>query len=299
MFPIGRDYDRRTFDGKPVGRILPSATLDWERALLSDHAILMPIGCNSLRTILFNSWFQLISLLPFEPCCRREAVIKGLRRKRLSETMTRDKHRLMAFLCTNVVMLLLVKQNLAAQAVAKEVPATQLAELSRSIEDLSDRVSPAVVQVFASGFRVNPETGSSDAGLISKTRNVGSGVVMDAEGHVLTNAHVIAGAAAVEVALPALFEVNCLIPGGQTNLAPPPPPPPPPPPLKKNKTKWNTKVRIAVTAPGGALVVTRADVSQVHIQVLILVLGPPADWKLRIQLRKRSRWSSGAVGFGC
>jgi serine protease Do len=121
--------------------------------------------------------------------------------------MTREKHRLMAFLCTSVVMLLLVKQNLAAQAVAKEVPATRVAELSRSIEDLSDRVSPAVVQVFASGFRVNPETGSSDAGLISKTRNVGSGVVMDAEGHVLTNAHVIAGAAAVEVALPALFEV--------------------------------------------------------------------------------------------
>jgi serine protease Do len=55
---------------------------------------------------------------------------------------------------------------------------------------------------------VNPEGGASDPGLISKTRNVGSGVVMDAEGHVLTNAHVIQGAAAVEVALPALFEAG-------------------------------------------------------------------------------------------
>jgi len=77
MFPIGRDYDRRILDGKPVGRILPSATFDWARALSSDHAILMPIGCNSLRTILFNSWFQLIFLVLLEPCCQRKAVIKG------------------------------------------------------------------------------------------------------------------------------------------------------------------------------------------------------------------------------
>ena len=108
--------------------------------------------------------------------------------------------------CAIVLTTLLCAQSLLAQAGAKDAPSTRLAELSRSIEDLSDRVSPAVVQVFASGFRVNPEGGPSDPGLISKTRNVGSGVVMDSEGHVLTNAHVIAGAAAVEVALPALFE---------------------------------------------------------------------------------------------
>jgi len=39
--------------------------------------LLMPIGCNSLRTILFNSWFQLIFLVLLEPCCQRKAVIKG------------------------------------------------------------------------------------------------------------------------------------------------------------------------------------------------------------------------------
>jgi serine protease Do len=134
-------------------------------------------------------------------------VIKGLRRTRLIKMMTRDKHQLLTFVCAIVAMMLLLTQNLVAQA-AKDVPSTHLAELSRSIEDLSDRVSPAVVQVFASGFRVNPEGGPSDPGLISKTRNVGSGVVMDSEGHVLTNAHVIEGAAAVEVALPALFEAG-------------------------------------------------------------------------------------------
>jgi len=107
-----------------------------------------------------------------------------------------------------VAVTLLLPRGLFGQGSSSGAPSLTLAELSRSIEDLSDRVSPAVVQVFASGFRVNPEGGPSDPGLVSKTRNVGSGVVMDSDGHVLTNAHVIAGAAAVQVLLPALFEAG-------------------------------------------------------------------------------------------
>ncbi len=107
--------------------------------------------------------------------------------------ITREKRQRFVAQCAIALTTLLCTQSLLSQAGAKEVPSTRLAELSRSIEDLSDRVSPAVVQVFASGFRVNPEGGTSDPGLISKTRNVGSGVVMDSEGHVLTNAHVIEG----------------------------------------------------------------------------------------------------------
>jgi serine protease Do len=122
--------------------------------------------------------------------------------------MTREKRQRFAVHCAIVLTTLLWTQSLLPQGTAKDAASIRLAELSRSIEDLSDQVSPAVVQVFASGFRVNPEGGSSDPGLISKTRNVGSGVVMDSEGHVLTNAHVIAGAAAVEVVLPALFEAG-------------------------------------------------------------------------------------------
>ncbi len=122
--------------------------------------------------------------------------------------ITRQKRQRFVARCAIALTTLLCTQSLLSQTGVKEVPSTRLAELSRSIEDLSDRVSPAVVQVFASGFRVNPEGGTSDPGLISKTRNVGSGVVMDSEGHVLTNAHVIEGAAAVEVALPALFEAG-------------------------------------------------------------------------------------------
>ena len=119
--------------------------------------------------------------------------------------LTSDRRRLLAVIWA-ILQMTLLPAGLPRASRRQGGSSSRLAELSRSIEDLSDRVSPAVVQVFASGFRVNPDSSFSDPGLISKTRNVGSGVVMDSEGHVLTNAHVIAGAAAVEVLLPALFE---------------------------------------------------------------------------------------------
>ncbi|MCI0422915.1 MAG: trypsin-like peptidase domain-containing protein, partial [Acidobacteria bacterium] len=94
------------------------------------------------------------------------------------------------------------------QGTPKDGPSIKLAELSQSIEELSNRVCPAVVQVFSSGFRVNPEDGPSDPGLISKSRSVGSGVVLDSEGYIVTSAHVVEGAAAVEVLLPALLQAG-------------------------------------------------------------------------------------------
>ena len=81
-----------------------------------------------------------------------------------------------------------------------------LAELSRSVEELARRVSPAVVQVFSTGFRVNTTEEPSVMGLIDKTRSSGAGVLMDADGYLITNAHVVEGAAKVEVLLPELYD---------------------------------------------------------------------------------------------
>ena len=76
---------------------------------------------------------------------------------------------------------------------------TALVHLSRSFETLSERIGPAVVQIFATGYR--PATGLQSS-LLSKQRSGGSGVILDPEGYIVTNAHVIEGARRVQVLLP-------------------------------------------------------------------------------------------------
>jgi serine protease Do len=74
----------------------------------------------------------------------------------------------------------------------------ELAEFSRSLEQMIAQVSPAIVQVFVTGFAargVAPSTGD----LLSRERGTGSGVILDPEGYIVTNAHVVVGARRVQV----------------------------------------------------------------------------------------------------
>ena len=77
-----------------------------------------------------------------------------------------------------------------------------LSDLSRSLEQLVERVSPSVVQIFVTGY-VPPDsedqTASNEPAL---ERSTGSGVILDADGYILTNAHVVEYATRLEVELP-------------------------------------------------------------------------------------------------
>jgi serine protease Do len=74
-----------------------------------------------------------------------------------------------------------------------------LSEYSRSIRALTQRVSPAVVQVLVSGYGRGDEGQSETVSLITRQRSTGSGVVIDPEGYIITNAHVVRGAVRVRV----------------------------------------------------------------------------------------------------
>ena len=77
---------------------------------------------------------------------------------------------------------------------------SRLAELSDSFEALSERVSPAVVQIVATGFA--PLTsGASGQALYTRQQVGGSGVIVDPDGYVVTNGHVVDGAAQIRVRL--------------------------------------------------------------------------------------------------
>jgi serine protease Do len=74
-----------------------------------------------------------------------------------------------------------------------------LQQASGSIGTLVQRVSPSVVQISVTGYR--PVAGSNGDTALARTRSIGSGVIVDPAGYILTNAHVIEGAERIEVLL--------------------------------------------------------------------------------------------------
>lgn len=77
-----------------------------------------------------------------------------------------------------------------------------LHKLNESVQSLAKRVSPSVVQVLVTGYApVEPRNLRNTDVVIGTRRSAASGVVVGADGYILTNAHVIAGAQRVEVVL--------------------------------------------------------------------------------------------------
>jgi len=77
-----------------------------------------------------------------------------------------------------------------------------LAELDGSIEALVRAVDPTVVQIFITGLTPAEGIVAGQSDLVTTQRASGSGVIVDAEGYVVTNAHVVRGASRVRVEIP-------------------------------------------------------------------------------------------------
>ncbi|MGA8621369.1 MAG: trypsin-like peptidase domain-containing protein [Candidatus Sulfotelmatobacter sp.] len=96
--------------------------------------------------------------------------------------------------------------SLAERATAGNPAETRIPDLLRQFDDslqaLVTRVSPAVVQITVTGF--GPQDGKSKDGvsLIVRQRAIGSGVILDPDGYIMTNAHVVEGAQQIRVLLP-------------------------------------------------------------------------------------------------
>lgn len=88
---------------------------------------------------------------------------------------------------------------ISSGGIAKDIA---LSQLSDSFESLAERVSPSVVQIFSTGYSsgATPAT-ATGGGLLTNQRSSGSGVILDPDGYIVTNAHVVAGALRLQVLL--------------------------------------------------------------------------------------------------
>jgi len=99
-----------------------------------------------------------------------------------------------------------------AHALISTAPAssTLLRELDSSLEKVVAKVSPAVVQIVVTGYGPLEDHGHTDTSRIARQHAIGAGVIVDPDGYIITNAHVVEGAQRIRVILPPPAEESTL-----------------------------------------------------------------------------------------
>jgi len=109
------------------------------------------------------------------------------------------------------------KPAIAAEPGTGEAPGV-LVQLNGALEQLAAKVSPAVVQILVTGYGPLREQDRSETAFIVRQHAVGSGVIVDPNGYIMTNAHVVEGAQRIRVALPLVGDSSGQVPVGKRRI---------------------------------------------------------------------------------
>jgi serine protease Do len=107
-----------------------------------------------------------------------------------------------ALVCLAAVCLSLAPK-VSAQTASPNGNADPLHQLNNSVRALVRRVTPSVVHLIVTGYGPVDSNRGSASLVLGKQQSVGSGVIIDPDGYIVTNAHVVRGARRVQVNVPA------------------------------------------------------------------------------------------------
>lgn len=105
-------------------------------------------------------------------------------------------------LYVGLLCLLLASRALAQIPTAKR-DADPLREFNSSVRALVKQVTPSVVQILVTGYGPVESSRGATSLVLGRQQSIGSGVIIDPDGYIVTNAHVIRGAHRVQVKIPA------------------------------------------------------------------------------------------------
>jgi serine protease Do len=99
-------------------------------------------------------------------------------------------------------------------------PPAVLQQLNSAIEQLTARISPAVVQILVTGYGALDENSRGQTAVITREHVIGSGVIVDPDGYIVTNAHVVESAQRIHVALsmPSVDFPDQIAPAGKQRI---------------------------------------------------------------------------------
>lgn len=87
-------------------------------------------------------------------------------------------------------------------AAAQEDPRDTLVRANYIVDGLIKQVAPSVVQIIVTSFGALEGTPGRTSGAVGQRHAIGSGFVIDHDGYILTNAHVVNGAQRIQVVIP-------------------------------------------------------------------------------------------------
>jgi len=91
-----------------------------------------------------------------------------------------------------------------AQPSAPAAAENPLARMNEAVDALTRKVWPSVVQILVTSYGARDDESRGDASVVvGRQRSSGSGFVIDADGYIMTNAHVVNGAQRIQIVLPA------------------------------------------------------------------------------------------------